>query len=171
MVCQGGGGVRKKRPISLKTSTDWDKLTYNTSACPKSLNSQVQGARTYPSHPWHLWLDNHSSQALLVTLWLWVRTRGSPQRKFLDFALLSDSRLLPKWQNLKLSRVQAKTWWALFSKITQISHWWSKRKIIINYRRSWVKYRDLSVASRSVEARNRTARRWEITIFWDNRVQ
>ena len=43
-------------------------------ACTQSLDSQVQGARTHPPQPWHLSLVNHFPQALLVALWLWVRT-------------------------------------------------------------------------------------------------
>ena len=38
----------------------------------ESLVGQVQGAITYPPHPWSLWLVNHFPQALLVVLWLWV---------------------------------------------------------------------------------------------------
>ena len=40
-------------------------------ACTESLDGQLQGAITYPPHPWSLWLVNHFPQALLVVLWLW----------------------------------------------------------------------------------------------------
>jgi len=47
-------------------------LDFIQSACTESLDGQLQGAITHPSHPLSLWLVNYFPQALLVVSWLWV---------------------------------------------------------------------------------------------------